>query len=182
MKWIHGDEIELLTAHEILAEWWKQEPRELWISTLPYLPIGTSTGSYRSSEGHLFSAHILLLQRWKLLWCHDQPLSLPGRVPHAHPSFPQAGLEASLRSSPDALCLGSDVLPKVLSIWPYWWAPQLSQWMLTPSIWSAEPGARHSFPSSPPCCSTLSHSVRTLQSICTCLPDTSPPLISTTKV
>lgn len=104
------------------------------------------------------------------------------KVPHAHPSFPQAGLEASLRSSPDALCLGSDVLPKVLSIWPYWWAPQLSQWMLTPSIWSAEPGARHSFPSSPPCCSTLSHSVRTLQSICTCLPDTSPPLISTTKV
>ena len=161
MKWIHGDETELLTAHEILAAWGKQELRELWISTLPYLPIGTSTGSYRSSEGHLVSARIHLLQRWKLLWCHNQPLSLPGRVPHAHHSFPQAGREASLWSSPDALCLGSDVLPKVPSIWPYWWAPHLSQWMLKPSIWSAEPGAGRSFPSSPPCYSTLSRSVRT---------------------
>lgn len=66
----------------------------------------------------MVSARIHLLQRWKLLRCHDQPLPLPGRVPHAHHSFPQAGLEASLWSSPDALCLGNDVLPKVLSIRP----------------------------------------------------------------
>lgn len=75
---------------------------------------------------------------------------------------------------PCGLCLGSDVLPKVPSIWPYRCPghsvpcgqhlggprasgaispsrdPQLSQRMVTPSIWSQSQEPGRSFPSSPP--------------------------------
>ena len=141
---------------------------EPWISTLPYLPIETSRCSYGGSEGHLFPARVRLLQRWKLLWCHDQPLSLPGSVSHAHQfssggtwSFPEVcawGVKCSLRfrqyGPTDAPATLSPVSapggPRASGAISPSRAPQLSQRMVTPSIWSQSQEPGRSFPPSPP--------------------------------